>query len=401
MSDTYLGESTKKLGFGLMRLPRSADGVGFDHEQFCKMVDHFLANGYTYFDTAFVYGGSEEATREALVKRHPRDKYTIASKLNLNSAFAPAGGGGGFGFGGPMAIPETKDEQWAKLLAQFETTLERLGTDYLDFYLLHGLGGNTIQIADQVDAWGFVKQLKEQGRVRHYGLSFHGTPEELEGVFQKHPDAEFVQLQINYLDWEDERVQSRKCYEVARKYNKPITVMEPIKGGTLANENSVFAKHFKTINPDASAASWALRFVADLPGLIVILSGMSTLEQLEDNVKTFNGLAPLTDVEKEAISKAGELIASVPRVPCTACNYCKECPMKINIPQMFNLYNEYLVYGTFNERMYGMMTGAPSPFNDRVGKPKECVKCRNCENECPQHIEISDLMEKIAAVAPK
>ncbi|MDR3310966.1 MAG: aldo/keto reductase [Oscillospiraceae bacterium] len=399
MPDTYLGESVKKLGFGLMRLPRVEGGQDFDLEQIKKMVDHFLANGYTYFDTAYVYGGSEEATREALVKRHPRDKYTIASKLNLNAAL-----GGGMGFGGPpqpAAAPPSREEAQKKMLDQFETTLSRLGTDYLDFYLLHGLGGATIKTADDVDAWGFVRSLKEQGRIRHYGLSFHGTPEELDGVFTAHPDAEFVQLQINYLDWEDERVQSGKCYAVARKHNKPVTVMEPIKGGQLANENAVFAKHFKTFDADTSAASWALRFVADLPGLVAILSGMSTYEQLVDNVNTFNGLKPLSDADRKAIADARNVIASVPRVPCTACNYCKDCPQKINIAQMFNLYNDFLVYGEINERMYGMMTGAPSPFNDRTGKPSDCVSCKSCENECPQHIEISSLMEKIAAVAPK
>jgi predicted aldo/keto reductase-like oxidoreductase len=400
MADTYLGESTPKLGFGFMRLPRKGEGFDapFDTEQISKMVDHFLANGFTYFDTAYVYGGSEEAMRESLVKRHPRDKYTIATKLNLNAALS---GGGGMGFGGPPPTAPSLEESQKKLADQFNTSLTRLGTDYVDYYLLHGLGGNTIQLADDMGAWDFVKKLKEEGKVRHYGLSFHGTPEELDGVFTKHPDAEFVQLQINYLDWEDARVQSKGVYEVARKHNKPVTVMEPIKGGQLAAEESVFAKHFKTIDKDASAASWALRFVADLPGLITILSGMSAYDQLVDNVNTFKALKPLTDADRKAIADARDVIASVPRVPCTSCRYCKDCPQKISIPEMFNLYNDYLVYGTFNERMYGMYTGAGGPFGGGGGKPADCIKCKNCENECPQHIEISSLMEKIAAIAPK
>jgi len=393
VAETYLGESIKKLGFGLMRLPRLS-GDKFDIEQVKKMVDTFLANGYTYFDTAYVYGGSEEATREALVTRHPRGNYTIASKLNLGAAF-------GGGFGAPPAPTPAKDEAWKKMLEQFETTLSRLGTDYLDFYLLHGLGGNSINTAEEADAWGFVKQLKEQGRIRHYGLSFHGTPEELDGIFTKHPDAEFVQLQINYLDWEDPHVQSKAVYEVARKYNIPITIMEPIKGGQLANETSVFAKDLKAAAPDSSVASWALRFAAGLTGLITILSGMSTLEQVEDNVKTFNSLKPLDDKDRKVLENAVEIIKSVPRVPCTSCNYCKECPVKINIAQMINLYNDTLVYGTFNEHMYSMLTGAPSPMNDRTGKPSECVSCKQCESVCPQHIEIADVMAKVAAAAPK
>jgi predicted aldo/keto reductase-like oxidoreductase len=397
MADTYLGQSIKKLGFGLMRLPRTAGGE-FDIPQYSKMVDLFLENGYTYFDTAFVYGGSEEATREALVKRHPRDKYTITSKLNLNAAFS-SGGGGGFG-GGPATIPESKEEAWKKLNDQFETTLSRLGTDYLDFYLLHALGGATSTLADQVDAWGFVKQLKEQGKIKHFGNSFHGTPEELEDLLSKHPETELVQLQINYLDWEDARVQSGACYAVARKYNKPIVVMEPIKGGTLANEESVFAKSLKKADPNASAASWALRFVADLDGLVTILSGMSTFEQIEDNLHTFNTLKPLTDGDRKAIADAREAIASVPRVGCTTCRYCKDCPQSIRIPEMFNLYNDYLVYGTFNAQMYGMYTSA-GPFGPAGGKPADCIKCGNCERECPQHIEIIELLEKIAALAPK
>ncbi|MDR0446945.1 MAG: aldo/keto reductase [Oscillospiraceae bacterium] len=379
-TERYLGESTPKLGFGFMRLPRTDGGGGggfggfgappeFDLPQIEKMVDYFLDHGFTYFDTAFVYAGSEEAMKKTLVERHPRDKFTIASKLNLMFA-------------------NSADD----LQTQFNTTKERLGVDYLDFYLLHGLGGQTIQKAEDLKAWDFVKGLKEQGLIRHLGLSFHGTPEELEGVFQKHPEAEFVQLQINYLDWESPQVQSRRIYEVARKYNVPVTVMEPVKGGQLASEESVFGAELKKAAPEVSVASWALRYVASLDGLITILSGMSTYEQVVDNVKTFEGIKKLTDSDRALLDRAIEAINSVPSVPCTRCNYCApNCPQNINIPALIGLYNDYLVYRSKDgiARSYGFMTG-------QGGKAKDCVSCKTCEEHCPQHIEIADTLAKLS-----
>ncbi|MDR2420477.1 MAG: aldo/keto reductase [Oscillospiraceae bacterium] len=379
MSDTYLGESTPKLGFGFMRLPRLDGGGGgfgdfgatpqFDLPQIEKMVDYFLDHGFTYFDTAFVYAGSEEAMRKTLVERHPRDKFTIASKLNLMFVNAP-------------------DD----MLAQFNTTRERLGADYLDFYLLHALGGPSIQKAEDMKAWDFVKGLKEQGLIRHLGFSFHGTPEELDGIFRKHPEAEFVQLQINYLDWESPQTQSRRVYEIARRYNVPITVMEPIKGGQLASEESVFGAELKKAAPDVSVASWALRYVASLDGLITILSGMSAFEQLADNVKTFEGIEKLTDADRALLDRAIETINSVPSVPCTRCNYCApNCPQKINIPALIGLYNEYLVYRSADgiKRTYGFMTG-------QGGKAGDCVACKTCEEHCPQRIDIADTLLKLS-----
>jgi predicted aldo/keto reductase-like oxidoreductase len=367
MAEKYLGESIAKLGFGFMRLPRAE--TGFDMEQINKMVDHFLDAGFTYFDTAYVYEGSEEALRQSLVERHPREKYQIATKLNLMSAKSPE-----------------------DLPGYFETSRKRLGVDYVDFYLLHGLGGKGIVKADELKAWDYLKSLKAEGLARHIGMSFHGTPEELDGIFQKHPEAEFVQIQLNYLDWDSEKVQSRLVYEAARRNNKPVIIMEPVKGGLLGSEVSAIAKEFKAYDPNASVASWALRFAAQLEGLITVLSGMSTYEQIVDNTATFRNMGPLTEKENALIKKAADILKGTPRVPCTGCNYCTpNCPQKIAIPAVLDLYSNYLVYNTMAGivRAYGFATG-------RGGKAKDCVACRVCEEHCPQHIEIADTLAKFS-----
>ena len=269
MADRYLGESIPKLGFGYMRLPRIAGSEEFDLPQICNMVDTFLENGYTYFDTAFVYQGSEEAMHKTLITRHPRENYQIASKLNLMFA-------------------KNKDE----MKEQFETTLSRLGTPYLDFYLLHGLGGPSIKMAEDAGGWEFMKELKDAGKIKHICISFHGTPEELEELLTKHPETEFVQLQINYLDWESTNVQARKMYEIAMAHKTPVTIMEPLLGGNLASDTMPWSEGFKKADPEASVSSWAFRFLAELDGLVTILSGMSTYDQLVDNVNTFNNMKP-------------------------------------------------------------------------------------------------------------
>jgi predicted aldo/keto reductase-like oxidoreductase len=372
MSDTYLGQSIGKLGFGFMRLPRK--GSDFDYEQINKMVDAFLAQGFTYFDTAFVYMGSEEAMRKTLVERHPRGKYQIASKLPM------------------MALNKSEDMQGV-----FDTTLQRLGTDYLDFYLLHGLGKDQNEKAEKLGAWDFVRDLKAKGKVKHYGFSFHDTAEALDEILTKHPDAEFVQLQINYLDWESDDVQSRKCYEVARRHNKPITIMEPVKGGLLAAGDSPVAKPLKAADPNASVASWAVRFAASLDGLITMLSGMSAFEQLEDNLNTVKNLKPLDAREMKAIDEAVAILKSIPRVPCTGCRYCVEnCPQKINIPAMMDIYSDYLVYNTTANSDFSFMFATKDG-----GKPSSCIACRVCEGHCPQHIEITDILSKMAPLYEK
>ena len=367
MSNNLLKANIKKLGFGFMRLPK-ANG-DFDLEQINKMVDIFMENGYTYFDTAYVYEGSEEAMRETLVKRHPRDKFTIASKLN-------------------MFTVENSDQ----LVERFNTTCTRLGTDYLDFYLLHGLNEKTNAKAESLGAWEFVSGLKAKGSVRHLGFSFHGPANELRAILEKHPEAEFVQLQINYLDWESEKVQSRAVYEVAREFNVPIIIMEPIKGGSLASDLSPIAPVLKKYNPDVSVSSWALRYAASLEGVLTTLSGMSALDQLIDNVNTVNNLTPLSSEENAIILEAVDIINSIPRIPCTRCEYCvKGCPQNIKIPDLMNLYSNYLIYKTTANinHVYRIHTKDGSLAST-------CIQCKKCEDICPQGIEITDILKNLA-----
>jgi predicted aldo/keto reductase-like oxidoreductase len=370
MAEKYLGESIGKLGYGFMRLPIKGEG-GFDLEPMKKMVDAFLDAGFTYFDTAYVYPGSEVALRETLVKRHPRDRFTITTKMPMFLVNKPA-----------------------DMETTFNTSLKRLGVDFLDFYLLHGLSIETCEKAERLGAWEFVKKLKAEGRIRHYGFSFHDTPEHLDEILTRHPDAEFVQLQINYLDWDNPEVRSRELYETARRHGKPFTIMEPVKGGLLAGVGSQAERVLKAKNPNVSEASWAVRFAASLEGLVTMLSGMGNMSQLEDNIETIKNLKPLTAEELDTLQEVVRNINSVPRIPCTGCKYCDaNCPQKLNIPSLMNLYNEYQKY------KQKMSIGFPFEEAAAGGRlPSTCIACRACEQHCPQHIGISDVMSKMAAV---
>ncbi len=366
----YLGEEIGKLGFGLMRLPQK-DGA-IDVEQVKEMVDLFLEAGFTYFDTAWAYAGSEDAIRQALVERYPRERYQLATK---NAAWINC---------------KTKEEAYA----QFDTSLAQTGAGYFDFYLLHNLGEARSHYFDDFDMWNWVQEKKRAGLVRHIGFSFHSTPEELEEILKVHPEMEFVQLQVNYADWENPQVQSRRCVEVARKYGKPIIVMEPVKGGMLATPPDSVVRVLKEAEPDSSVASWAVRFAADLEGVITVLSGMSNVEQMRDNLSYMKGFTGFTDSQRQVIERAREELAKIPLIPCTSCNYCaKVCPMNIGISGSFTAMNYLTLYGD-----KGMAKGQEGWLVGSHGlkSADQCVKCGRCEQACPQHIAIRDTLEKVS-----
>ena len=366
----YLGEEIRKLGFGLMRLPQK-DGV-IDVEQVKEMTDLFMEAGFTYFDTAWAYAGSEDAIRQALVERYPRDSYQLATK---NAAWIDC---------------KTKEEAYA----QFDTSLAQTGAGYFDFYLLHNLGEARSRYFDEYDMWNWVMEKKKTGLIRHVGFSFHSTPEELEEILNAHPEMEFVQLQINYADWDNPAVQSRRCYEVARKHGKPVVIMEPVKGGMLATPPESVQNILKAAEPESSVASWAVRFAADLEGVITVLSGMSNVEQMKDNLsymKTFDGL---TDSQKETLKEAQEELKRIPLIPCTTCNYCaKVCPMNIGISGSFTAMNYLTLYGdtALAKNQEGWLVGGHG-----LKRADECIKCGKCEEACPQHIAIRENLVKVS-----
>ena len=359
--EKYFGENVPKLGFGLMRLPKR--GGRIDIEQTKQMVDLFMEAGLTYFDTAYVYDGgdSERAAKAALVDRYPRESYTLATKL--------------------CAWMGAHDEKTAK--QQFYTSLERTGAGYFDYYLLHALQAGNYKTYDKYHLWDFVKEQKAKGLIKHWGFSFHATPDILDEILTAHPDAEFVQLQLNYADWENPDVTARENYEVARKHGKSIVVMEPIKGGALANPPKEVGKIFKETSPDASFASWAIRYAASLNGIITVLSGMSNLKQMQDNLFYMKNFKPLNGEEQTAIRKAQEIMNGIKSIPCTACHYCTAgCPKQIPIPEIFAARNQQLVWGQLEEgyRQY-------SKAVETVGKASDCIACGQCEKACPQQID--------------
>ncbi len=370
--ERYLGEHTPKLGFGLMRLPKNPSG-GIDLAQTISMVDRFMEAGQTYFDTAYLYDGgeSERTAKAAIVDRYPRDSFTLATKLNA--------------WIGRPTEEQAKD--------QLRISLERTGAGYFDYYLLHGVEEANLQVYNEYGLWDYVREQKAKGLIRHWGFSFHGGPEMLDGLLATHPDAEFVQLQINYADWENPYVAARANYEIARKHAVPVVIMEPVKGGALSSPPPAIQDILRTANPDASFASWAMRFAAGLDGVITVLSGMSSLEQVEDNIRSVANLRVLTDAEQEVIQAARAALSEIPSIPCTGCRYCMSgCPMEIPIPDIFSARNMQMIWG-LDDR--GRMDYARSVGTGNGADA--CVRCGQCESACPQHLKVPDYLADCAA----
>ena len=370
----------KNLGFGMMRLPVISGPTDFDYKQLNEMTDAFLEAGFTYFDTSFVYhnGKSEEAVRKALVERHPRDSYTVATKFPTF-----------------MEIPEEKIEE------TFRSQLDHLGVEYVDYYLLHniqnvyydgydGKGG----IVKTTHLFDHAKKWKESGKIRHLGISFHSSARLLDRVLTEHPEIEIVQIQFNYVDYEDASVESRKVYEVCEKHGKPVVVMEPVKGGSLVNLPADADKILRELD-GGSNASYAIRFAASFPNMAMVLSGMSDMEQMEDNISAMKNFEPLSDTEMEAVRKVCDIFKGLNLIPCTSCRYCIEesqCPKGIRIPDMFSSLNAHEAFHNWNTGYYynNIITGGGH------GKASECIKCGKCEKVCPQHLPIRELLEDVA-----
>lgn len=370
MSNSLL--DAPKLGFGCMRLPLTDadDPKSIDIDHFSKMVDAFMEAGGTYFDTAYVYhnGESEVAVRKALVERYPRESFTIATKCLA------------------WAQPDAESAK-----ACLDTSLERLGTDYVDFYLLHNVGGPRTAKFDNYGLWEWAAQKKAEGVIKHLGFSMHDNAECLDKLLTQHPDMDFVQLQVNYLDWEDPVTESRKCMEVAQKHGVPVTIMEPARGGRLAELPDRGKDVLKAVNPNKSVVSWAYRFCYNLPNVITVLSGMSTLEQVQENVREWKENQPFSPEEEKALQQAIEALKSVGLIPCTNCKYCvKDCPAGVKIPEIMGLLN--LEKMTENrEFVKGLYS-----WQAADGKASTCIQCGACEDMCPQSIDIIENLEDAA-----
>ena len=365
----------KKLGFGLMRLPSldPKDPGKIDLELSKKLVDLFIERGYTYFDTAWMYCDfqSESATKEILVDRYPRDSFTLTTKLHS----------------GFIQTPEDRDKI-------FNEQRRKTGVTYFDYYWIHDINVHSIEVYNRLDCFEWLKEKKAAGLVKHIGFSFHDSPELLDQVLTEHPEFEYVQLQINYLDWESKAIRSRECYEVAEKHGMPVIVMEPVKGGTLANVPDEVTQLFQEYDPDASVPSWAIRFAASQKNVVMVLSGMNSVEQVMDNTTFMNDFKPVNEEELIRIRKAVEIINSSIAIPCTGCEYCMSgCPQEIRIPKIFSLYNadkqEVSTKGWTPQGEYY------DNLIKNTGKASDCIECRQCEEVCPQHLKITEYLKDV------
>lgn len=358
----------KNFGFGCMRLPMNGDQV--DIAETTRMVDEFLAQGFNYFDTAHGYigGKSELALKECLTSRYPREAYSLTDKLT-DSYFKT----------------ETDIRPF------FESQLEACGVDYFDFYLMHSQNADNFKKFKACRAYETAFALKAEGRIRHVGLSFHDRAEVLDQILTEYPQIEVVQIQFNYLDYDDIAVQSRKCYEVCRKHGKPVLVMEPVKGGSLVNLPEEAKKVLDDLH-GGSPASYAIRFAAGFPGMMMVLSGMSNMEQMKDNLSYMRDFKPLNETELAAVNKVKEIFHKMNMIPCTACRYCVEgCPKQISIPDLFAIMNIKQLHHDWNaDYYYEEVHTAPGR------RASDCLKCGKCEKICPQHLPIRKLLEEIA-----
>lgn len=368
-----------KLGFGFMRLPMTDPSSAIvDIKLLRQMVDLYMARGNNYFDTAFRYCdfASEPALKETLTSRYPRDSYELTDKITLS-----------------FVKSEEEQEPY------FRNQLERCGVAYFDNYLIHNINADFYAKAKRLHTFRFIQRMKEEGLCRKTGVSFHGTPDLLEDLLQHHDEIDWVQLQLNYADWDDAGIQSRRCYEICMRHGKTVLVMEPVKGGNLANLPEAAAALLKAAHPDWSQASWAIRFAASLPGVYRVLSGMSTLEHVSDNTGFMQDFVPLTDEEIALCARAASIIKSNTAIPCTGCGYCEgDCPKRIAIPHYFALYNEEnratVNYVRASGFYYKAMTQAR-------GKASDCIECGLCEQNCPQHLPIRAHLKSVAETFEK
>ncbi len=362
-------EIKKNFGFGLMRLPMRDGEV--DIEQTSAMVDAFMAAGFNYFDTAHGYigGKSETATRSALTSRYPRDSYILTDKLSGN-------------------FFQTE----ADIRPYFATMLEACGVDYFDFFLLHALNHDSYNHYTNCRAFEIAAELKAEGKIRHVGMSFHDSAEVLDRILTEQPVIEVVQLQFNYLDYEDPHVQSRLCYEVCRKHHKPVIVMEPVRGGSLVNLPEAGLAELSALDGACSPAGYAIRYAAGFEGVFMVLSGMSSMEQMTDNIRSMKDFTPLNDAEHAAVRRVADIIRATPTIPCTACRYCTDgdrCPAHIDIPGLFRVENHARHFNTDDAR------GRYNHVSAKAAKPSACIGCGKCEQICPQQLPIRDLLCEI------